>query len=80
MSSIREAVAKSLCFSARALLRKVRYVLGAGLYSCDKILSLCHGSKGPWLEASFPKFLSQVSHDHVTFLVNAHVMPLNHAI
>ena len=26
----------------------------------------CHGSKGPWLEVSFPKFLSQVSHDHVT--------------
>ena len=27
----------------------------------------CHGSKGPWLEVSFPKFLSQVSHDHVMF-------------
>ena len=67
MLSVHEAVAESLCSSARALLRKVRYVLGAGLYSYDKILSLCHGSKGPWLEASFPKFLSQVSHDHVAF-------------
>ena len=26
----------------------------------------CHGSKGLWLEVSFPKFLSQVLHDHVT--------------
>ena len=31
------------------------------------IYSNCHGSKGPWLEVSFPKFLSRVSHDHVTF-------------
>ena len=27
----------------------------------DKILSLCHGSKGPWLEVS-SKVLSQVMH------------------
>ena len=27
----------------------------------------CHGSKGPWLEVSFLKFLSRVSHDHVMF-------------
>ena len=57
-----------------------QYVLGAILYQRNdggklqavgyylQTLNLaeCHGSKGPWLEVSFLKFLSRVSHNHVT--------------